>query len=94
MFSPLTVSVAEDIYNECCRRFHSPAACLLRAQFQFVYRKSTAVGLVGLERADEGDSALDESFSVFFLRRLHKESFVVDGGNRDLITFIGSNLHT
>jgi hypothetical protein len=87
------VSDVEDLYDVGCRRFPSATMYLLRAQFHFFYRKANVLGLTGLARAEQYQPAFDEQFSLFYFRKLHEESYQVDGNNRDVIAFIGTHLN-
>jgi hypothetical protein len=92
-FAPL-IRQAEKWYELGCKRFPTASMLLLRAQFYLFYcPEHKVIGMNSLTKAEDRDPTLDESFSVYYLRRMHEETFSTDGNNRDIITYIEINKH-
>lgn len=62
------IEYVEDLYFDGIRRFPLTAMALFRAEFCFTYRREIASALHTLSKAEAYSPALDESFSVYYLR--------------------------
>lgn len=61
---------------------------LLRAQHCFYYSENKSVALNHLSRAESRGPQVDESFSIYFLRKSAHESFSGGDGNTDILQYI------
>jgi PAS domain S-box-containing protein len=61
---------------------------LLRAQHCFFYLENKSVALNHLSHAESRNPQVDETFSIYYLRKLAHESFSGGEGNTDILQYI------